>query len=665
MTKARPVLASVPLLTARGLLSLVLGTCAFPQSTRPPDTVNPSLLQLQHTSWTEREGAPPTINDIAQAPDGSLWLGSGEGLYRFDGFTFERVRAIDGDSPAPTEVYALLATANGDLWIGTSFNGAILLRNGVAKRFPKFEGIPLNTTVWGFVRDSDGTIWAATASGLQRFDGSQWRSVGKAWGVPEMVGFSLQIDSNGTVWAEAFEHGFFRLKRGSQHFERLADVVQDGHFFEQSPSGEYWASTSSGICPLAEVLNGTAGPHCVVHGDWSAGAPYSRYSILTFDRRGNLWTKSVRSGGIQRLDAAAFRDAFHPGRPEGKVESFTKRDGLTSDLIQSIFRDRRDGSIWVGTDHGLDHFREPSFLPALPKPGVASFGIQAQKDGRVWIGGINRGGLWIASPEGKTESITLPEVNIQSLYETQRGTLWFATYSPLTIGSINDPPTDRPKEGKIARLPLTPELQSQVAVQSIVEDRAGALWASFIPYGLAKWEGGHWIRNGGLTGLPEAWVVILNVGPDGRLWAGYINGEVAVINETSVRRYAAKDGLNIGPVAAIFEWPVGLLASRCKWLGTFRRPALPPALSQRSPFLASAIPVIPENGLLFASDSSMGRSKACRGVTIRWMNEDYVRAPSYGLPPTGGEVIGIDRLTMILTNLRPHSVSLPPSSVIR
>ena len=402
MTKARPALASVPLLTARGLLSLVLGACAFPQNARPPDTLNPSLFQLQHTAWTEREGAPPTINDISQAPDGSLWLGSGEGLYRFDGFTFERVRAIDGDSPAPTEVYTLLATANGDLWIGTSFNGAILLRNGVAKRFPKFEGIPLNTTVWGFVEDSDGTIWAATASGLQRFDGSQWRSVGKAWGVPEMVEFWLQIDSNGTLWAETSKHGLFRLKRGLRHFERLA-VPQENLSFDQSPSGEYWASTSSGICPLAEVLNGTAGPHCVVHDNWSAASPFSGSSILTFDRRGNLWIRSVRSAGIRRLDAAAFRDAFHRGHPEGKVGSFTERDGLTSDLIQCIFRDRRDGSIWVGTDHGLDHFREPSFLPALPKPGVASFGIQAQKDGRVWIGSIEEGGLWIASPEGKTE----------------------------------------------------------------------------------------------------------------------------------------------------------------------------------------------------------------------------------------------------------------------
>jgi ligand-binding sensor domain-containing protein len=127
-------------------------------------------------------------------------VGSGEGLYRFDGFTFEQVREIDGDSPAPTEVYCLLPRSNGDLWIGTSYNGTILLQNGVAKRFPKFEGVPLHTTVWHLVEDLEGTIWAGTASGLQRFDGSQWRSAGKAWGLPEMARFeTLGLDSNGTL----------------------------------------------------------------------------------------------------------------------------------------------------------------------------------------------------------------------------------------------------------------------------------------------------------------------------------------------------------------------------------------------------------------------------------------------------------------------------------
>jgi signal transduction histidine kinase/ligand-binding sensor domain-containing protein len=525
-------------------LSLVLGVCAYPQEARPADSLNPSLFQLQHTAWTEREGAPPQINDIAQAPDGSLWLGSAEGLYRFDGFAFERVRSVDGDSPAPTEIFTLLATSSGDLWIGTALNGAILLRNGEVRRFPKFDGLPLNTSVSSLVNDLDGSTWAATASGLQRFDGSQFRNIGKAWGIPESVRFSLQLDSDGTLWAEAYEHGLFSLKRGSHHFENFSNIHWGGKFFDQSPSGENWASTRSGICPFAEVQKRTSCQHWILRNNWSASTFFSAYTLLNFDRRGNLWMKSWKGGGIKRLDAAAFVDSFS-GHPEAKIESFTKRDGLTSDRVFSFFRDRRDGSIWVGTDHGLDHFREIPFVPVLLEPGAHDFGIQARKDGRIWVGSSG-GALWTTSPGGQVEIRIPSDANVQSLYDTQRGTLWLGSYAPLRISSIDD-------RGMGSSLPLTPELRSQVAVQSIAEDPRGGVWVSFIPYGLAKWQAGQWIRNGGLTGLPEAWVVILNVGPDGKLWAGYLDGQAAVIDGSSVRRYTAKDGLKIGPVAAILS----------------------------------------------------------------------------------------------------------------
>lgn len=71
----------------------------------------------------------------------------------------------------------------------------------------------------------------------------------------------------------------------------------------------------------------------------------------------------------------------------------------------------------MGTDHGLGHFRELSFLPALPKPEVASFGLQAQ-NGRVWIGGGQTEDCGSPLPEGKTERIPVPGIiSIQSLYD--------------------------------------------------------------------------------------------------------------------------------------------------------------------------------------------------------------------------------------------------------
>src|SRR5687767_3421628 len=49
----------------------------------------PSARQLDHASWTIRDGAPTGVRAFTQSPDGVLWIGSATGLYRFDGVRFE------------------------------------------------------------------------------------------------------------------------------------------------------------------------------------------------------------------------------------------------------------------------------------------------------------------------------------------------------------------------------------------------------------------------------------------------------------------------------------------------------------------------------------------------------------------------------------------------
>jgi hypothetical protein len=90
---------------------------------------NQPVGQLFHSSWTAKDGLTGSVTTIAQTPDGFLWVGTSDGLIRFDGVSFEHYKPEVGSLPA-TFVKTLLAAPNGDLWIGYFHGGVSLLRKG-------------------------------------------------------------------------------------------------------------------------------------------------------------------------------------------------------------------------------------------------------------------------------------------------------------------------------------------------------------------------------------------------------------------------------------------------------------------------------------------------------------------------------------------------------
>jgi hypothetical protein len=74
--------------------------------------LDPALAigQLHHTQWRSEDAAPSNIVAIAQSADGFLWLGTGAGLYRFDGIRFERIKAFAGKALHSGSISALHAT---------------------------------------------------------------------------------------------------------------------------------------------------------------------------------------------------------------------------------------------------------------------------------------------------------------------------------------------------------------------------------------------------------------------------------------------------------------------------------------------------------------------------------------------------------------------------
>jgi hypothetical protein len=111
-------------------------------SAPPPRDWERTIGQFQHTAWGPKDGAPSVVTALAQSADGYLWLGSSDGLYRFDGVVFEHYQPQSG-GPFPAQgVLSLLTLPNGDLWIGFRSGPISLLRHGNATNYSVREGVP-------------------------------------------------------------------------------------------------------------------------------------------------------------------------------------------------------------------------------------------------------------------------------------------------------------------------------------------------------------------------------------------------------------------------------------------------------------------------------------------------------------------------------------------
>ena len=202
--------------------SRVVGTClatVFVSAPLVAQETTPPLAQWHHTAWTARDGLNGRPQTLAQTADGFLWIGTTEGLFRYDGAQFERVRPSDGDFPR-VSVTALAAVPDGGLWIGYEQGGASLLdAHGRATHYHDDQGVPFGA-VRSFARTDDGAVWLSAVGGFARFADGRWQRVRKDWGYTCLSASALFVDRTGGLWVGgATPDRLMYLRKGSRRFE--------------------------------------------------------------------------------------------------------------------------------------------------------------------------------------------------------------------------------------------------------------------------------------------------------------------------------------------------------------------------------------------------------------------------------------------------------------
>lgn len=408
-----------------------------------------ALTQARLSVWTSESGLPQnTVDAIVQTRDGYLWMGTEEGLVRFDGVRF--VVSDRQTSPAlrSSFVSSLFEAPDGTLWIGTYGGGLARFRNG---RIEEFHAELLGSDrIREMLATADGAVFIATAGGgLLRIDGEKVTRFTTRNGLPTDRIWALEDDGAGGLWVATHGGGVVRW-RGSKVHERLMGLPNEyARALLRDADGTLWIGTDGG--GVAAWRDGAI-VSTVTTRD---GLPSNLIRSLQRDRDGSLWIGT--DGGLARWRGI-------------RADTLGVLEGLPSPTIRALAEDR-EGSLWVGTTGGVVRLSDTRFLSFTRKEGLPVDGMRAileDRSGRIWVG-TEGGGLCEVRATGVqclTKSDGLPHDTVYTLAESGDGSLWIGTDGGGVV---------RLRDGKvvetIAGLPND-------RVRALVESADGTLWVS-------------------------------------------------------------------------------------------------------------------------------------------------------------------------------------------
>jgi len=495
-------------------LGLLLGMLALVSA--PIAGATPETPQFRPVGVAD--GLPSsTVAALALDRDGFLWIGTRDGLARYDGVGYRIYRHVPGDpSSLPgNSVQALFVDARNRLWVGVESEGLAMLgadRAGFRQLSQKTQPLLKSDDVWAITATPDGRLWFGTyGGGLYRLDAADrlvrfLPDAARPASLPAADVPALAVDGAGTLWvgtthglARWTAHGFETIKSGVLASEEIYSLSADR-------DGSLWIGTSAGLDH--RLVDGR-----IEHPAWAASLPDPVVMTVLADREGTRWFGT-------RKGLAGMRD--------GKLDTLSSYPATARALFASL--EDRDGGLWFGTQTsgllrlppGWRNFAVfgrddgPGKLSGVPVRGMAP-----ARDGRVWLVGSSSVVDRLDPVSGHIEAVldtasAIPNARLWSVLERSDGSLWLGHARGL---SRYQPRTRAWTHWHIGE-GAEPLLPGPVQMLALTED--GLLWLASYGGGVqARDNDGHVVFSlaaGDGRGVDSPDQEQMTVGPDGRVW---------------------------------------------------------------------------------------------------------------------------------------------------